>query len=67
MFYACHEVDSRDDRLRSSFLKRQLREVLDRTMVVAGKAVAEAVEHARESGTTVRKKTRRDLRQQFRE
>jgi ABC-type nitrate/sulfonate/bicarbonate transport system substrate-binding protein len=32
------------------------REILDRTMVVPGKAVAEAVELARESGTPVRKK-----------
>jgi len=56
MFYASQEVDSRDDRLRSSFLKHQLREILDRTMVVPGKAVAEAVELARESGTPVRKK-----------
>ena len=31
-------------------------EILDRTMVVPGKAVAEAVELARESGTTVRRK-----------
>ena len=38
------------------FLERQFREVLDRTMVVPGKAVAEAVELARESGTPVRKK-----------
>jgi hypothetical protein len=41
---------------RSSFLRRQFREVLDRTMVVPGKAVAEAVELARESGTPVRRK-----------
>jgi hypothetical protein len=45
-----------NDRLHSSFLKRQLREILDRTMVVPGKAVAEAVELARESGTPVRRK-----------
>ena len=32
------------------------REILDRTMVVPGKAVAEAVELARESGTPVRRK-----------
>lgn len=32
------------------------RDILDRTMVVPGKAVAEAVELARESGTPVRKK-----------
>ena len=32
------------------------REILDRTMVVPGKAVAEAVELARESGTTTRRK-----------
>jgi NitT/TauT family transport system substrate-binding protein len=32
------------------------REILDRTMVVPGKAVAEAVDLARESGTTIRKK-----------
>jgi NitT/TauT family transport system substrate-binding protein len=32
------------------------REILDRTMVVPGKAVAEAVELARESGTTIRRK-----------
>jgi hypothetical protein len=37
-------------------LERQFREVLDRTMVVPGKAVAESVELARESGTPVRKK-----------
>jgi hypothetical protein len=42
--------------LCSSFLKRQLREVLNRTMVVAVKAVAEAFELARESGTPVRRK-----------
>lgn len=53
IFYACQEFNSRDDRLRSSFLKRQFREVLDRTMVVAGKAVAEAVDLVRESGTYV--------------
>jgi hypothetical protein len=56
IFYACQEFNSRDDRLRSSFLERQFREVLDRTMVVPGKAVAESVELARESGTPVRKK-----------
>jgi hypothetical protein len=54
IFYACQEFNSRDDRLHSSFLKRQLREILDRTLVVPGKAVAEAVELARESGTPVR-------------
>ncbi|HWO40817.1 MAG TPA: ABC transporter substrate-binding protein [Candidatus Eisenbacteria bacterium] len=32
------------------------REIIDRTMLVPGKAVAEAVEIARESGTTVRRK-----------
>jgi hypothetical protein len=32
------------------------REILDRTMVVPGKAVAEAVELARESGTKDRRK-----------
>jgi NitT/TauT family transport system substrate-binding protein len=32
------------------------REILDRTMVVPGKAVAEAIELARESGTTIRRK-----------
>jgi hypothetical protein len=45
MFYACQKFDSRDDRLRSSSLKRRFREVLDRTMVVPG-----------ESGTSVRRK-----------
>jgi len=29
--------NSRNDRLHSSFLKRQFREILDRTMVVPGK------------------------------
>jgi NitT/TauT family transport system substrate-binding protein len=32
------------------------REILDRTMVVPGKAVAEAIDLARESGTTIRRK-----------
>jgi ABC-type nitrate/sulfonate/bicarbonate transport system substrate-binding protein len=32
------------------------REILDRTMLVPGKAVAEAIDLARESGTPVRKK-----------
>jgi len=32
------------------------REILERTMVVPGKAVAEAIELARESGTPVRRK-----------
>jgi hypothetical protein len=48
-------------------LKRQFREVLDRTMVVAGKAVAEAVELPRESDTPVRSKPEEILRQQLRE
>jgi hypothetical protein len=43
IFYACQEFNSRDDRLRSSFLKHQFREILDRTMVVPGKAVTEAI------------------------
>jgi len=42
--------------LCSSFLKRHLREVLNRTMVVAVKAVAEAFELDCESGTPVRRK-----------
>ncbi len=33
------------------------REILDRTMVVPGKAVTEAVDLARESGTTIRRKS----------
>ena len=32
------------------------REILDRTMIVPGKAVADAIEIARESGTTIRRK-----------
>jgi ABC-type nitrate/sulfonate/bicarbonate transport system substrate-binding protein len=32
------------------------REILDRTMMVPGKAVAEAIELARDTGTTIRKK-----------
>jgi hypothetical protein len=32
------------------------RDILDRTMVVPGKAVAEAIDLARESGTTIRRK-----------
>jgi len=48
-------------------LKRQFREILDRTMIVPGKAVAEAVELARESGHSHQKKTGRNLRQQLRD
>ena len=43
------------------------REILDRTMVVPGKAVAETVELARESGSADQKKAGRDLRQQLRQ
>jgi len=67
IIYACQEFNSRNDRLHSSFLKRQFREILDRTMIVPGKAVAEAVELARESGHSHQKKTGRNLRQQLRD
>jgi NitT/TauT family transport system substrate-binding protein len=66
-----HFVEKNPDRAKASIAKAMrtkdpealqsaydvyAREIVDRTMVVPGKAVAEAVELARESGTTVRKK-----------
>lgn len=44
-----------DEALQSSY-NVYAREILDRTMVVPGRTVAEAVDLAREGGTTVRKK-----------
>ena len=47
---------TKDEEALQSSYNVYAKEILDRTMVVPGKAVAEAVELARESGTTVRKK-----------
>jgi NitT/TauT family transport system substrate-binding protein len=67
-----HFVEKNPDRAKASIAKAMrtkdpealqsaydvyAREILDRTMMVPGKAVADAVELARESGTTVRRKT----------
>ncbi len=43
------------------------REILDRTMIVPGKAVAETVDLARQEGRSDPKKAGRDLRQQLRQ
>ena len=47
---------TKDEEALQSSYNVYAKEILDRTMVVPGKAVAEAVELARESGTTIRKK-----------
>ena len=72
-----HFVEKNPDRAKASIAKAMrtndaealqsayntyAREILDRTMVVPGKAVAETVELARESGSPVQKETGRNLR-----
>jgi NitT/TauT family transport system substrate-binding protein len=47
---------TKDEEALQSSYNVYAREILDRTMVVPGKAVAEAIELARESGTPVRRK-----------
>jgi hypothetical protein len=47
---------TKDEEALQSSYNVYAREILDRTMVVPGKAVAEATDLARESGTPVRKK-----------
>jgi ABC-type nitrate/sulfonate/bicarbonate transport system substrate-binding protein len=44
-----------EDALQSSY-NVYAKEIVDRTMLVPAKSVAEAVENARESGTTIRRK-----------
>jgi ABC-type nitrate/sulfonate/bicarbonate transport system substrate-binding protein len=66
-----HFVDKNPDKAKASVAKAMrtkdpealqsaydvyAREILDRTMVVPGKAVADAIDLARETGTPVRKK-----------
>ena len=46
----------KDEEALQSAYNTYAREILDRTMVVPGKAVAEAVDLARESGTPIRRK-----------
>ena len=47
---------TKDEEALQSAYNTYAREILDRTMVVPGKAVAEAVDLARESGTPIRRK-----------
>jgi len=47
---------TKDEEALQSSYNVYAKEILDRTMVVPGKAVAEAVDLARESGTTIRRK-----------
>ena len=47
---------TKDEEALQSSYNVYAREILDRTMIVPGKAVAEAIDLARESGTPVRKK-----------
>jgi ABC-type nitrate/sulfonate/bicarbonate transport system substrate-binding protein len=71
MAEAVHFVEKNPDKAKASMAKAMrtkdqealqsaydtyAREILDRTMIVPGKAVSEAVDLARESGTPVRKK-----------
>ena len=46
----------KDEEALQSAYNTYAREIVDRTMVVPGKAVAEAVDLARESGTPIRRK-----------
>ena len=63
--YVGKAMRTKDPEALQSAYDTYAREILDRTMVVPAKAVAETIEMARESGGPVRKKTGRNLRQQL--